>query len=304
MAGSEPRPRPFGLTAPLGPWRRLDRLLVGYALLSSMVLGVGLVRGAAGCERQLLANAAVLVAARLITGWSRDTSRLVPVLVRFCYVPVIYWVFYHQIETIWPILRAVPLDAGLARLEGRLFQGQPSLAFSAAFPFRWLSEIFCFAYFAYYFFMPVVFFTVLFRRGYLAAERIALATSLCFFSCYVLFWLFPTVAPHFWFPPHQGPQLYDGYVFNHLLYFLTSGGEIRGGAFPSSHIAVAVLLTLFARRNAPGLFAPLALITTLMLPAVVYLRAHYLLDVPAGILTGLLAFAVTNRIAVERVDKS
>lgn len=296
MAGSTRRPGPFGLTAPLGSWRLLDRALAGYALLSSMVLGVGLARGAAGCDTQLGVNAVILMVALVIVRWSRDTTRVVPTLLRFCYVPIMYWVFYHQIETIWPILRAAPLDAGLARLEGQLFQGQPSLAFRAAFPFPWLSEIFCFAYFAYFFFPPAVFFTVLFRRGYLAAEHIALATSLCFFSCYVLFWLFPTVAPHFWFPPHQGPQLHDGYVFNHLLFFLTSGGEIRGGAFPSSHIAVALLLTLSARRDAPGLFAPLAVITALILPAVVYLRAHYLLDVPAGLLTGLLAFAVTNRI--------
>ncbi len=294
MAGSELRPRPFGLAAPLGAWRPLDLALVGYVILSSMALFVGLARGAVGCEKQLLFNAIILGAALGINLWSRDTRALLPTLLRFCYVPLCYLVFYRQIEIIWPILRAAPMDAGLAGLEGRIFHFQPSLAFRAAFPYAWLSEIFCFAYFAYYFFTPVVFLTVLFRKGYLVAERIALATSACFFSCYTIFWLFPTVGPHYLFPPHLGPQLYDGYVFNHLLFFLTSNGEIRAGAFPSSHIAVALLLTLLVRRDAPGLFAPLALITALMLPAVVYLRAHYLLDVPAGILTGFMAFAILN----------
>lgn len=300
MAGSDLRPRPFGLQEPLGSWRPLDLTLVSYAVLASLVLLVGLARGFPGCGRQLLANAAVLAAALVAVQWSRNTRAWMPTLLRFCYVPLLYLVFYRQIETLWPILRAAPLDAGLAGLEGQLFHGQPSLAFRAAYPFPWLSEIFCFAYFAYYFFTPVVFLTILFRRGYLAAERIALATSLCFFSCYALFWLFPTVGPHYWFPPHQGPQLYDGYLFNHLLFFLTSSGEIRAGAFPSSHIAVALLLTLSVRRDAPRLFLPLALVTALMLPAVVYLRAHYLVDVPAGILTGLLAFAATKRIRVVK----
>lgn len=294
MPGSEMRP--FGLTAPLGAWRPVDYLLVGYTLLASMVLGVGLARGVPGCGKQLLVNAAVLAVAMAILRWSRDTSQVLPVFLRFAYVPLLYFVFYHQIETVWPVLRAAPLDGGLARLEARVFGGQPSLLFRAAAPSRWLSEIFCFAYFAYYFFVPVVFLTVLFQRGYLVVERIVFATSLCFFSCYTLFWLFPTVGPHFCFPPYCGPQLYDGYVFNHLLFFLTSGGEIRGGAFPSSHIAVALLLTLFARRDAPRLFVPLACITALMLPAVVYLRAHYLLDVPAGILFGLLAYVVADKI--------
>lgn len=277
----------------------MDLALVSYAVLASILLLVGIARGAAGCSKQLLTNAMILVVALAVTRWSRDTTAWVPTLLRFCYVPLCYLVFYQQIEIIWPILRSTPLDEALARLEGRLFHFQPSLAFRDAFPLPWLSEIFCFAYFAYYFFTPVVFLTVFFRRGYLAAERIALATSVCFFGCYALFWLFPTVGPHFFFPPHLGPQLYDGYVFNHLLFFLTSSGEIRAGAFPSSHIAVALLLTLLARRDIPRLFAPLALITALMLPAVVYLRAHYLVDVPAGILTGLIAFAITNRLTTR-----
>ena len=92
-------------------------------------------------------------------------------------------------------------------------------------------------YFAYYFFTPVVFLTVLFRRGYLLAERIALATSICFFSCYALFLVFPTVGPLLVSAP-PGTAAHDGYVFNHLLFFLTSSGEIRAGAFPSSHLAV------------------------------------------------------------------
>ena len=296
MAGSSLRPRPFGLQEPLGPWRPMDVVLVSYAVLASILLLVGMARGAAGCSKQLLTNAMILVVAMAVTRWSRDTTAWVPTLLRFCYVPLCYLIFYQQIEIIWPILRATPLDEGLARMEGWLFHVQPSLAFRAAFPLPWLSEIFCFAYFAYYFFTPVVFLTVFFRRGYLAAERIALATSLCFFGCYTVFWLFPTVGPHFFFPPHLGPQLYDGYVFNHLLFFLTSSGEIHAGAFPSSHIAVALLLTLLVKRDIPRLFMPLALITALMLPAVVYLRAHYLVDVPAGILTGLIAFAITNRL--------
>jgi membrane-associated phospholipid phosphatase len=274
----------------------LDLALVAYALLASLLLLVGLLRGVPGCGMQLLANAAVLAVALGITRWSRDTTAWLPTLLRFCYVPIFYLVFYRQIEIIWPILRAASLDAGLARLEWRLFHSQPSLAFRAAYPYPWLSELFCFAYFAYYFFTPVVFLTILVRRGYLAAERIALATSLCFFGCYTIFWLFPTVGPHYFFPPHLGPQLYDGYLFNHLLFLLTSSGEIRAGAFPSSHIAVALLMTLLARRGAPVLFLPLALITALMLPAVVYLRAHYLLDVPAGILTGLVVFMLSNKL--------
>jgi len=287
MAGFE---RPFGLKGPLGGWRPLDRWVAGYALLTLAVLGLGIHRGVPGCGTQSGVSLAALAGSLALARWSRDTARALPTLLRLFCAPLLYWVFYHQVQTLWPVLRAAPLDGPLAALEGRLWGCQPALAFRDALPYRWLSELFCFAYFAYYLFVPVVGLTALLTRGYAAAERIILAATGCFFACYTLFWLAPTVGPHFWFPPGSGPALHPGYLFNHLLYAFEAGGEIRGGAFPSSHIAVALLLTLLARRATPALFPALAAITALMLPAVVYLRAHYLLDVPAGLLAGLLAF--------------
>ena len=288
MAGSE---RPFGLDRPLGLWRPLDRWVAGYALLTLAVLGAGLLRGRP-CGTQAWVSLAALAGSLALARWSRDTAAALPTLLRLFCAPLLYWVFYHQVETLWPVLRAAPLDGALAALEGRLWGCQPSLAFAAALPQRWLSELCCFAYFAYYLFVPALGLTVLLTRGYAAAERIILAATGCFFTCYAFFWLVPTVGPHYWFPPGTGPWLHPGYVFNHLLFFFNAGGEIRGGAFPSSHLAVALLLTLLARRAAPALFPVLAAVTVLMVPAVVYLRAHYLLDVPAGLLAGLLAFAL------------
>jgi len=192
------------------------------------------------------------------------------------------------------VFRALPLDPLLVQGDLWLFGCQPSRAWHAAWPSRPLSELFCFAYLAYYFFTPVAGFAALLGKGYRAAERIILATTGCFLLCYAFFWIFPTVAPHFWFPPATGPRLYDGYVFNHALFFFTSGGEIRGGAFPSSHVAVAVLITLWARRETPALWVPLAAVTALMLPAVVYLGAHYFWDVPAGLATGFLAYFLSS----------
>lgn len=288
--------RPFGLKAPLGPWRALDRWVVGYALATLPLLAFGWWKGLPGYALQAAVNLLVMAGCLLVARWSRDTERTFPTILRLFYAPIVYWAFYHQIQLLWPLFHALPLDGSLARAEGRLFGCQPSLAFRAALPHRWLSELFCFAYLAYYFFTPVVGFTALLKAGYAAAERIILAVTACFFLCYAFFWIAPTVGPHFWFAPYAGPRLYDGYLFNHALFFFTSGGEIRGGAFPSSHIAVALLFTLWARREVKVLWIPLAAVTALMLPGVVYLRAHYLLDVPTGVLTGILAYLVSVRI--------
>jgi len=285
--------RPFGLKGPLGVWRPLDRWVVGYALATMTALLYGWAKGAPHCAAQAGVNLLVAAGCLLVAGWTRDARQSAPLVLRLFFAPIVYWLFYHQVATLWPVFRSQSLDGVLAGWDGRLFGCQPSLAWQAALPSRWLSELFCFVYLAYYFFTPVVGFTALFRSGYLTAERILLSVTGCFLLCYAFFWLVPTVAPHFWFPPALGPRLYDGYVFNHALFFFTRGGEIRGGAFPSSHIAVALLFTLLARREVKTLWLPMAGVTALMLPAVVYLRAHFAVDVPAGLLAGLLAYGVS-----------
>jgi hypothetical protein len=244
----------------------------------------------------LLVNLAALAGVALICALSRRSRWWFLVLLRLSYGPLLYAVLYRQTATIWPVLYHQPFDAWLVRIEALLWGTQPSFAFAQHVPWPWVSELFCGAYYAYYFFTPAMLFTVVLTRGYATAERVIFTATLCFCVCYTLFWLFPTVGPHYWFPPHAGPQLYQGYVFNHLLFLFTSSGEVPAGAFPSSHLAVATVLTIQAHRFAPRLFRFMLAVTVLMCPAVVYLRAHYAVDVPAGILMGLLMTAVADRI--------
>ncbi len=222
MAGSE---RPFALDAPLGPWRALDGWVAGYALLTLGVAAAGALRGVPGCPAQALLSLAILAVALGLAWATRTTASRVLLVLRLFYAPMLYWAFYHQIQTLWPVLRDAPLDGPLAALEARLWGFQPALAFRPALPNRWLSELFCFAYFSYYAFIPVLGFTVLVRRGYGAAERILRSATALFYACYTFFWLAPTVGPHYWFPPGRGPELAQGYVFNHLLYL----PHLRGG---------------------------------------------------------------------------
>jgi hypothetical protein len=279
---------PFRLGTPPGPMRALDRLVTAYAALASIPLALGVARGVPGCAPQLALTAAVVLFALAFGRLTRNTRSRPLLLLRLAYVPLLFLFFYDQTAVIWPVLHGASFDPLIAGFDQAVFGGQPALTFSAAVSSRALSELFCLAYFSYYFFTPAVLIAILARHGYERAEESAFAASLCFFACYATFWLFPTTGPHFYFPPHAGPALYRGYVFNHLLFFLTSRGEVPAGAFPSSHIAVAVLLTIRARRDAPALFPVLLPLTLLILPAVVYLRAHYVADVLTGVPTGLL----------------
>jgi hypothetical protein len=298
MAGSEDVRFPFGLTAPLGAFRLLDAIIAGYVVVVSVPLALGAARGTSGCAQQLLVNLAVLSGLALVCVLSRRSRRWSFAFLRLSYGPALFAVLYRQTATVWPVFYERPFDAWLVHIEQALWGSQPSLVFAQHAPWRWLSELFCAAYYAYYYFIPAMLFTVLLTRGYRIAEHVVFSTTLCFLICYTLFWLFPTVAPHYWFPPHAGPQLYHGYLFNHLLFLFTAAGEVPAGAFPSSHIAVALLLTIQAHRFAPRLFPFMLAVTVMMCPAVVYLRAHYAVDVPAGLLMGSLIAIIADRIPV------
>jgi hypothetical protein len=298
MAGSSPSGFPLGLSEPLGAFRLLDAVVASYLVLSGVPLAIGAFRNIPGCAQQLWVNLAALAGLALVCLLSRRSRWWFLVLLRLSYAPLLYATWYRQTATIWPVLHDHPFDGWLARIEESVWGAQPSLAFAQHVPWPWLSELFCGAYYAYYYFTPTMLFTVVLTRGYASAERVIFTATLCFCVCYTLFWLFPTIGPHFWFPPYSGPQLYQGYVFNHLLFLFTSAGEVPTGALPSSHLAVATVLTIQAHRFAPRLFPFMLAITALMCPAIVYLRAHYAIDVPTGILMGLLITAIADRIPI------
>ena len=284
---SAARDYPFMLAAPLGMLRPVDAVIGGYTFLAAIPLVVGAARDLAGCGQQLAINLVALAGLALVCGLSRHTRRWPLALLRLAYGPLLFTIFYRQTASIWPVLYEQPFDAWLVNAEQVFWDGQPSIAFARDAPWPWLSELFCLCYFAYYFFIPAMLFSALLTRGYEAAERVMLVTALCFCFCYTLFWLFPVIGPHYRFAPHDGPQLYQGYLFNHLLFLFTSRGEVMAGAFPSSHIAVAVLLTIQSRRVAPRLFPFMVAVTLLLCPAVVYLKAHYTFDVAAGVVIGI-----------------
>ena len=303
MVGSSSSAFPFGLKEPLGAFRLLDAVVGGYLVLASVPLALGAARNIDGCAKQLWVNLAALAGLALVCTLSRRSRWWFLVLLRLSYGPLLYATWYRQTATIWPVLYSQPFDGWLVRIEEWLWGTQPSLAFAQAAPWPWLSELFCSAYYAYYYFTPTMLFTVVLTRGYASAERVIFTATLCFCVCYTLFWFFPTIGPHYWFPPHSGPQLYQGYVFNHLLFLFTSAGEVPTGAFPSSHLAVATVLTIQAYRFAPRLFPFMLVITMLMCPAIVYLKAHYVVDVPSGILMGFLMTAIADRIPLAATSR-
>ena len=87
-----------------------------------------------------------------------------------------------------------------------------------------------------------------------------------------------------------------GYIFHDIMAFIYKYGEIDGGAFPSSHVAIALTVTLVAAKHRPRMFRFFFLPDVIFLSlSTVFLRYHYAIDMAAGIVTTVLIFALIDR---------
>ena len=73
--------------------------------------------------------------------------------------------------------------------------------------------------------------------------------------------------------------------------------RVHGGAFPSAHVAGSVVTLLCAWRYSRPAGLMLAPVVLGIVVATVYGRYHYFVDLPAGILVGVVGYTAGRRLA-------
>lgn len=213
--------------------------------------------------------------------------------------PLPLFVFlYRQSEALNRAFFSQPLDAAFFAFEARVFGFQPSLAFAERFPSTLLAELLYAAYFAFYP-MIVGLGAWVILRDREAGRRFLGTLATVFYACYGCFLVFPVVGPRILelgglpeellarldlsgvapLPPstQAGP-------FARVMALIYEVFEGAGGAFPSSHVAVACLLLREAFRQRLSLRWGLSGVVVLLCLGTVYGRYHYASDVVAGLL--------------------
>ncbi len=214
------------------------------------------------------------------------------------------------------------LDHHFARLEQTLFGCQPALLFCEKMPWWWMGELMDMAYVSYYPIFAVTIVYYFFKR-YHEFERAALTILASFFTYYVIFDLLPVAGPMFYYKavgvgeiargsfPDVGnyflhhtdmlpsPGYAEGF-FHQLIEAVHDTGERPTAAFPSSHVGISVVCVMLAwQAGSKKLFCWLLPFTILICFATVYIRAHYAIDVFAGLITGVLFYALWWRIGAS-----
>ena len=238
-------------------------------------------------------------------------------LLRHFYPVLLYGVFYRETGELNKMLYHGYLDPVFIRAEQAVFGFQPSLAFMDRLPLRWMSEVFYAAYFSYYL-MIVGMGLALFLRDRRQFYHYISSVSFVFYVCYLIYIFLPVEGPPIFYnevtrqqlPPEAMPAFIPAYpvavlsgFFCQIMAFLYANCEAPGAAFPSSHVAIAVVMVYFSFLYLRRIrWAHLVLVSLLCL-ATVYCRYHYAIDVIAGIATAAIFVPVANRL-YHRFEKA
>ena len=175
-------------------------------------------------------------------------------------------------------------DTTVQGWERFLFGESPAATLGRAFPYRWISEPLHLAYLSYYALIYAPPAVLALRGDRIRFLEMSAAIMLAFALCFTVFTVFPVQGPRYLWTPDGVP---DGPVRRLVLGLLETGSS-RGAAFPSSHVAVAVVQAVLAWRFRLRGAAVIGVLTAGLAAGAVYGGFHYAVDVLAGAATGVV----------------
>ncbi len=215
------------------------------------------------------------------------------------------------------------LDHHFAALEQSIFGCQPALEFANHWTHPVWSELMYLGYSSYFLLISIVV-VYYFIWRYEEFHRTVFIILTSFFVYYVIFVALPVTGPQYYYLAAGLDNISQGVFPNVGDYFLThdemmkmpgyedgwfyqimvnahSAGERPTAAFPSSHVGVTVILLLLAWRSRSRLLIWFVFtLFLLMCLATVYIRAHYVIDVFAGLLSATIMYITLHYISKYR----
>ena len=184
-------------------------------------------------------------------------------------------------------------DSSIQGWDRALFGTDPARTMAGALPNVAVSEALHLAYLSYYLIIygpPLL----MYLRGDLDSfRRTVLAFTLAATTCFVVFCLFPVEGPRYAWPSPAGIPRGP---FRSLTLALLDGGSSRGTAFPSSHLAIALTISLSSLRWRLRAGALLVALSVLLGLGAVYGGFHYGVDMLAGAAVAIGAWIAAGRL--------
>ena len=142
----------------------------------------------------------------------------------------------------------------------------------------------------FFLFAPIVALT-LFLKGRKAEFRETLVSViLCFYAGYFLYVIFPAAPPRIMLKDMFSIGFDGTLIADAALRMVNLLPSDSRAAFPSLHAAVTLLSLIFAFKHVRRLFWAMLPFCVGLILSTIYLRHHYVIDLLAGFVLGILAF--------------
>jgi membrane-associated phospholipid phosphatase len=241
---------------------------------------------------------------------ARPEQRLLNFLRHF-YPVLLYTGFYRETGEVNRMFVADYLDTHFIVLDQRLFGFQPCIRFMQAYPYLLLSEVFYAAYFSYYIMIAGVG-LALFLRNRRQFYHYVSVVSLVFYVCYLTYIILPVMGPRAFFRVLDGYRLPEDMMalagdvsypepvqagpFYQIMAWIYRTFEGPGAAFPSSHVAIAIVTVWFSFLYLRPIRWIHFVVAVLLCLSTIYCRYHYVVDTLAGVLAAALLIPLANRL--------
>ncbi len=186
-------------------------------------------------------------------------------------------------------------DLLIQRLELWVFGSQLSYRWIREMPNPLLSWLLHGCYLAYYAILYGSPLGLWLSGRHEAARRTIFVVMVTFYGCYVVFLFFPVAGPRYAFElaHNAATDVWPARVAQWVL----DRGDSWGAAFPSSHVAAAVVAAVCALRYWRPLGLALAPLTVGLVVSVVYGQFHYAVDAVAGLVVAALVLGAEDAYA-------
>lgn len=226
-----------------------------------------------------------------IESFSKSKRYIKFIRLMFPFLILVY--VYRETAYLNRLFFANSFDPIFSQLEYFLFHTQPSIIFAVHFSSNLFAELMYLGYFAYYLmvlFIPIhIYF---FTSRYLAEQSVFIIIT-SFVTYYLIFIALPVVGPQYFYQA-QLSKLPHGIIIGPVLRYILNHGEVPSAAFPSSHVSICLMLLIICYKYAKKLLFLNLPISVLLLFSTVYIRAHYVVDVIAGIIFTPIIFAFST----------
>ncbi len=218
--------------------------------------------------------------------------------VRGLYPVALFGYFFTSGYSVNQIIFTDWLDPFFMGIDQKIFGYLPSMIWGTRYDHVLISELFHLAYFAYYP-MIVGLPVYLYLKKPEGFRELIFNLSFAFYFCYFIFSILPVVGGRFIPEAMELTKVYRAGPFTHIMVFIYRHSNHLGGAFPSSHVAVSIVLTIAALRHARKLGYLFVGITFFLAIATVYCHYHWFIDAVFGVFTGIGVYYLANYIHLK-----